>query len=80
MDEFLDSADEREVGESPYLFSGGDEEIVKQVKCELAVAAGEIEELDEDNSEEEEEEECSALSVGEVIKMCETLEQKCIQH
>ena len=36
----------REVGESHSLFSGGDEEIVAQVKRDLAVAAGKIVELD----------------------------------
>ena len=36
-------------------------------------------ELDEDNSAgEEEEDERSALSVGDIIRMCEALEQKCI--
>ena len=51
MDERLEPVDEREVEESQYIISGGDEEIVEQVKHELAVAAGEIVELDEDNTQ-----------------------------
>ncbi|KAL5517144.1 hypothetical protein EMCRGX_G002623 [Ephydatia muelleri] len=39
MDERLEPVDEREVEESQYIISGGDEEIVEQVKHELAVAA-----------------------------------------
>ena len=79
MNVLLEPVDEREVGESQYMY-GGDEEIVEQVKHEIAVAAGKIVELDEDNSGEEEEDERSALSVGEIISMCEILEQNCIQY
>ena len=48
MDELLEPVDEREVGESQYLFSGGDEEIVEQVKHEPAFTEGQIVELDEE--------------------------------
>ncbi|KAF8980840.1 hypothetical protein BDQ17DRAFT_1438749 [Cyathus striatus] len=44
LDELVNPQEEREVGESPYQFEGGDDDIVKEVEYEMAV--------DEDDTDE----------------------------
>lgn len=46
LDELLDPKEEREVGDSPYEFEGGDRAIVGEVQHEMAVASGEAIEVD----------------------------------
>jgi len=53
LEDLVDPEDEREVGESPYEFKGGDDEIVDEVRHKMAVERGEIIEVDSDSEGEE---------------------------
>ncbi|KIJ47446.1 hypothetical protein M422DRAFT_248844, partial [Sphaerobolus stellatus SS14] len=55
LEEMLNPVLEREIGDSCYRFEGGDQEIVEQVKHEMAIQSGEVIEVDSDSEEEAEE-------------------------
>jgi hypothetical protein len=50
LEDLVDPIEEREVGDSPYTFEGGDAEIVAEVLHEMAVAQGEVIELDDSDN------------------------------
>ena len=76
LEEMLNPEQEREIGESSYKFEG-DDEIVAQVKNEIAIEKGEIE-VDSDGSDEEGEQ--NGLTAAETVRMCEQLEQACLHY
>ena len=55
LEDLVDPAEEHEIGDSPYRFEGGDAEIVAVVQHEMAVARGDVIELEdsEDDAEDE---------------------------
>jgi hypothetical protein len=54
LEDLVDPIEEREIGDSPYRFEGGDVEIVAEVQREMAIAWGEKIELnDSDNDSDE---------------------------
>ncbi|KIJ40018.1 hypothetical protein M422DRAFT_257083 [Sphaerobolus stellatus SS14] len=80
LEEMLNPAEERVIGDACYRFEGGDSEIIAQVKHEMAVQRGDIIEIDSDGEEEEEEEDNEAESIMDVISMCESMERLCLRH
>jgi len=76
MDELLKPVEEDEVGESPEIFEGGDEEIVAEVCREHARAE---EHVAEAQSESDDEQPAStALTRAEMMDLCERLETSCL--
>ena len=79
IEELVNPIEEQEVGDSPYRFEGGDAKIVAEVRHEMAVAQGEIIELDESDSEDEDDID-DTLSQQDIIKLCEKLETACFRY
>jgi hypothetical protein len=77
FEELVNPIEEREVGDSPYRFEGGDAEIVAEVWHEIAVAWGEVIELDDSDLEDEGDDSDDVPSRQELIKLCEKLEKAC---
>ena len=76
VDELVEPEEERKVRLEADKFEGGDAEIIAHVKHLIAVANGEI--IDVDDSEEEGESDPSAgLTLSDVTQMCEKLEGAC---
>ncbi|KAG8755972.1 hypothetical protein FRC14_003499 [Serendipita sp. 396] len=75
--ELLEPEEEREVGESPYVFGAGDADIVAVVQAEMAVARGNIKEIDSDDNDEEPEVPPPALK--EMIEMCRVIEENSLR-
>jgi hypothetical protein len=71
LDDLLDPVEEREVGDSPYLFEGGDEEIAAQVCREQAEDAIEIDSDDEEEPEPD-------LTAAEMLQHARLLEIACL--
>jgi hypothetical protein len=67
LEDLVDPEDEQEVGESPYEFKGGDDEIVDEVRHEMAVERGEIIEVDSDSEGEEDNDPEPQFTKAEVI-------------
>ena len=79
LEDLVDPVEEREVGDSPYRFEGGDDEIMAEVRREMAIAQGDIIEVDDSDLDSEEDME-DVPSRGEVIKLCEVLEKVCLRY
>ncbi|KAG2351629.1 hypothetical protein BDR07DRAFT_1500795 [Suillus spraguei] len=73
MDEFLEPAEEQEVGDC--VFEGGDKEIVAAVNWEMAEKRGEVIEVESDEEEDVEPE----VSHAETLALCQRLERACLQ-
>jgi hypothetical protein len=81
LEDLVDPIEERETGDSPYRFEGGDAEIVAEVQREMAIARGEIIELnDSDNDSDEDNDDKYHLPCREVINLCALLEKVCINY
>ncbi|KAG2063979.1 hypothetical protein BDR04DRAFT_1146104 [Suillus decipiens] len=76
IDEILDPAEERDNGDLPN-FEGGDQAIADEVRREIAVANGEVIEIDSDDESEEDE---PSFTHTEILKLCQQLETGCMQH
>ena len=74
----LNPAEEMVVGDLQYRFEGGDKEIVELVQHEIAVAKGEVMELDSSDDEDKGELELEA-SVDDVIRLCQQMEGLCLR-
>ena len=70
LDELVDPAEEREIGEKLYSFEGGDADIIEMVQQEIGLGRGDVEEIDSDD-----EPEAVPPPLKEVIKMCRILEE-----
>jgi hypothetical protein len=79
LEDLVNPIEEREVGDSPYRFEGGDAEIVAEVRHEMAVARGEIIELD-DEDDDEDDDDNDFLPRREVMELCALLEKTCIRY
>lgn len=75
LEDLLNPAEENEIGDSPFQFPGGDDEILAQVANESAQDSNKPE-----SDDDEKEEEDSGLSFREGIDLCEKLEKACIIH
>ena len=75
VDKFVDPIEEREIGDSPYRYEGGDAEIVEEVQYEMAVERGDIIKVDSDEDSDEED---PSMTNAEVISLCGKLEAMCI--
>lgn len=75
LEDLLNPIQEHEIGESPYCFDGGDEDIIA-----MALApAPEIVEVEDDSSGESEDEDLS-LSYKEALDVCEKFGKLCVTH
>lgn len=79
IDELLNLAEEKEIGESPYAFPGGDSEIVAKVREGMSATANPHETNDR-NEDSDEDPELELPSPREAIGLCEQLEKLCIAH
>jgi hypothetical protein len=61
------------------MFEGGDAKIVAEVRHEMAIAQGEVIELDDSDSEVKGDNE-DLLPRREVMKLCEVLEKMCLRY
>ncbi|KAH0836315.1 hypothetical protein J3R83DRAFT_7864 [Lanmaoa asiatica] len=77
LDEFLEPAEEQEVGRS-FQFEGGDEAIVAAVRQEMAEKQGQVIEVDSDDEDEDMEPE-PEMSRAEILALCQKLESACLQ-
>ncbi|KAJ3745122.1 hypothetical protein DFH05DRAFT_1524784 [Lentinula detonsa] len=76
LEELVNPAEEKDIGESAYQFGeNAEEKIVKQVRYEEAVKRGEIVEIEED--EEDEEESSPDVSLSELLKNLKLVEEQC---
>ena len=80
LEDLVDPEDEREVGESPYEFKGGDDEIVDEVRHKMAVERGEIIEVDSDSEGEEDNDQEPQFMKAEAIRLCQQLESYSFKH
>ncbi|KAF8228279.1 hypothetical protein L208DRAFT_1404091, partial [Tricholoma matsutake] len=72
LEDLVDPVEECEIGDSLYRFEGGDAEIVAVVQHEMAVARGDVIELEDSDDDAEDD--------VEVIKLCEVLEKACLSY
>ncbi|KAG1884414.1 hypothetical protein F4604DRAFT_1901337 [Suillus subluteus] len=72
----LDPAEERENGDL-LNFEGGDQAIADKVRHKIAVANGEVVEIDSDD---ESEEDGPSFTRTELFDLCQRLETGCMQH
>jgi len=77
LDELLDRKEEREIGESLHAFEGGDVEIIGTVQWEIALARGEIEEIEEIDSDDDDPE-AAPPPLKEMVRMCQIIEENCM--
>jgi hypothetical protein len=80
IEEIVNPIEEQEIGNSPYRFEGGNVEIMAKVMREMAVAQGEVIELDDSDSEDESNDVDNPPSWQEVIKLCKKLENACFRY
>ena len=80
IEDLVNPIEECKVGDSPYRFEGGDAKIMAKVWYEMAVARGEVIELDDLDSEDEGDDIDAHPSRQEVIKLCEELEKACFRY
>lgn len=78
LEDLVNPVEEREVGDSPYRFEGGDADIVAEVRREIAIQKGDIIELDADDDSDDDV--GDVVSRGEVLKLCEMLEKSCLRY
>jgi hypothetical protein len=78
LEELLNPIEEHEIGNSPYSFEGGDEEIMATVQDKIRIASGETMEADSDSGEEEGDAGGDKIRLNEAIEWCEKLEQVCL--
>src|ERR1700679_1400446 len=76
IDEILDPVEEKDNGDLPN-FEGGDQAIADEVRCKIAVANGEVVEIDSDD---ESEEDGPSFTQTELLNLCQQLETGCMQH
>ncbi|KAJ7850778.1 hypothetical protein B0H14DRAFT_2581769 [Mycena olivaceomarginata] len=77
IDELLDPADEREIGQALYELPAEVSDIIAQVVHEEAVARGDVMDVDEDDDETDAED-GPELSSTAIIDICRTLEKVCL--
>ena len=75
LEDLLNPIEEKEVGDSPYRFPGGDDEIIAEV---LWITNGEPDAEDDVDSDDKKEE--SGPSVREGLVLCEELDRLCLKH
>ena len=76
-DLLVNGIEEREVGDSPYLFEGGDNAIVTDVQREEAVAWGEIVEVGSDSEDDEVTVPCMSRTA--MLNLCQQLKACCLE-
>ncbi|KAG2743487.1 hypothetical protein P692DRAFT_20745443 [Suillus brevipes Sb2] len=77
IDELLDPAEERDKGEFS-AFEGGDSSIADMVRHEIAVANGEVIEVDSDEDDNDEVD--PSITRQDILNLCRQLEVGCMQY
>jgi len=75
IEDLVNTREEEEIGDIPYFFEGGDEDIIELVKSERGAPGGGngVIEPDDNESEEDEEPQEPAVKISELISMCDAL-------
>jgi hypothetical protein len=76
IDEILDPAEERDMGESP-TYEGGDKAIADEVRREIAIANGKILDIDSDSDDDDVHE---SITRTDLLDLCQRLEVGCMQY
>ncbi len=79
LEEMLNPVEEQEVGDSPYRFEGGDDDIIATVQREQDLQAGRIIEVDE-LEDDEDPEAGQELTTAEVMQLCQQMESLCMKY
>jgi len=80
IDELLDPAEERDMGESP-TFEGGDKEIADAVRHEVAVSNSEVINVDSDDGDSDDDDDTHpSVTRADLINWCQHLEASCMQY
>ncbi|KIJ27264.1 hypothetical protein M422DRAFT_271581 [Sphaerobolus stellatus SS14] len=74
LEEMLNPVEEQEIGDSPFCFEGGIDAIVNQVQTEMGQKNAEAPGVKMVSDVEEVEEEKDWMKIGDVMKMCSTME------
>ncbi|KAJ8591213.1 hypothetical protein M405DRAFT_814739 [Rhizopogon salebrosus TDB-379] len=77
VDEILDPAEERDMGEFS-MFEGGDKAIADEVRHEIAIANGKVIDIDSDSDDDEDN--TPSISRTDILDMCQRLEVGCMQY
>jgi hypothetical protein len=72
IEDLVNPIEEKEIGQSEFIFEGGDVEICSQVRREAAIARGEIIEIDSDD--EDDEPQRPEMQISDMIRICHELE------
>ncbi|KIK83358.1 hypothetical protein PAXRUDRAFT_803830 [Paxillus rubicundulus Ve08.2h10] len=78
VDKILDPVEERDVGDLESLADGSIEGIADKVRWEMAIANGEITEIEDDDDVDDDEAE--SFSHADLISLCQQLEAGCMQY
>ncbi|KIJ26725.1 hypothetical protein M422DRAFT_272186 [Sphaerobolus stellatus SS14] len=78
LQDLLNPLEEQDIGQSQYTFEGGDDEIIAQMQHDMAVQRGEVEVMEVVDSEDEED--IPKMTLSEVLKLIESVEQQTILH
>jgi len=77
LEEMLNPVEEKDIGECYHLQTG--DKIVEKVKYDMAIERGEMIEVDSESEDEGEEAE-DKLTILEVSRLCEQLEDLCLHY
>jgi hypothetical protein len=81
VDELLDPAEERDMGEFS-AFEGGDKAIADEVRHEIAIANGEVIDVDSDDDDGDDDDDNghSSITRTDLLDLCRRIEAGCMQY
>lgn len=79
LNELLDPVEERDMGEFP-AFEGGDKAIADEVRREVAIASGEVIEIDSDDDDDDDDSAAVSITRTDLLNLCRQLEVGCMQY
>ncbi|KAG2101876.1 uncharacterized protein F5147DRAFT_776530 [Suillus discolor] len=79
LDELLDPAEERDMGEFP-AFEGGDKAIADEVHREVTIASGEVIETDSDDDNDNDDSVAASITWTDLLDLCQQLKVGCMQY
>lgn len=79
LDKLLDPVEERDMGEFP-AFKGGDKAIADEVRREVAIASGEVIEIDSDDDDDDDDSAAVSITWTDLLNLCRQLEVGCMQY
>ncbi|KAG1851585.1 hypothetical protein DFJ58DRAFT_728803 [Suillus subalutaceus] len=80
LDELLDPAEERDMGEFP-TFEGGDKVIADEFCHEVTITSGEVIKIDSDNDSDNDDDSAAAsITWTDLLRLCQQLKVGCMQY